>query len=163
MLERSILPNQPTYQPLTSCTITAEPHEFLFIYCGTNLIAIRHRDWKAHWATTIWEQGLDHCPTHTLCGCDGSGVVQHSPPLLFNLDRDPNESDPLSPSSAEYTQVMQAILKARESHLLSIQSDVRPSRIETLALPQLMPCCNFPTCTCQEAVVPQIDQWFARN
>lgn len=137
------------------------PHDFLFMYCGTHLLAIRHRAWKAHWATAIWEAGLDHCPDATLCGCEGKAVERHdAQPLLFNLDRDPSESHAINATSAEYQRVMAEIMTARDKHLRSMAADSRPSRIESAPWRKLMPVCDFPNGHCEEKVPREVYDWF---
>jgi len=57
------------------------PHEFLFLYRGAVLFAVRHQGFKAHFKT---KSGFGSDP-----------VVNHDPPLLFNVEVDPSEEWPL--------------------------------------------------------------------
>ena len=39
-----------------------------------------------HYETPIWEEGHNNCPQGTVCGCAGSLVTKHDPPLIFDLE-----------------------------------------------------------------------------
>lgn len=89
-------------------------HDFLFFYgsChGKNNIrptAVRHGKWKAHWCTG---PGLD--------GCEGCRVIQHDPPLLFNVEKDPSEAEPVITSSDEGKAAVEAIQAAYKAEVAS--------------------------------------------
>ena len=101
-----------------------------FHYCGTRPIAARYLEYKIHWATQRWDPGheatcTECCPragytaglfgSTTLCQCDGKALDERSPPLIFNIRRDPNETRPIKPGSAEHTHVVHAaeLVRAR--------------------------------------------------
>uniref|UniRef100_A0A452UYL8 Arylsulfatase D n=1 Tax=Ursus maritimus TaxID=29073 RepID=A0A452UYL8_URSMA len=92
--------------PLLRGTAEHSAHEFLFHYCGKYLHAARWHEkdsgrlWKVHYMTPRFHpEGAGACYDRRLCPCSGDGVTQHSPPLLFDLSRDPSEARPLSPGS----------------------------------------------------------------
>merc|ERR1719188_394911 len=68
-------------------------HEFLFFYGGCAAVgepaAVRHGKWKAHWCTGP--------------GLGGSAALTRSynPPLLFNVEEDPSEAEPLNADGKE--------------------------------------------------------------
>lgn len=86
--------------------------------------------------------------------CDGSiGREQlHRPPLMFNLQQDVQEQEPLAKTSAEYRAILPAVSKA----LHSILQDIATDNISTADYshdPAVVPCCNpqHLACQCQEA------------
>lgn len=84
-------------------------HDFLFFYgvCSGDpywsVSSVRHGKYKAHWCTA---PGL----------FDESHVKKYDPPLLFDVEKDPSESQPISvnkmPSDPEDAAAMERILKA---------------------------------------------------
>lgn len=116
-------------------TSTQKERETLFHYCGSTITAVRQGKFKAHYWTTVWDKDLQACPSVTICPCLGT---QHSPPLLFDIETDPSESDPLDVS--EHLDVLSAMDAAVEKH----QETLVPvtNQLETLGLPWLFPCCN---------------------
>ncbi|XP_036883590.1 arylsulfatase D-like [Sturnira hondurensis] len=133
-------------------------HEFLFHYCGKYLHAARwhERDrgrvWKVHYVTPRFHpEGAGACYGRGVCPCSGDGVTQHSPPLLFDLSRDPSEARPLSPGSEpRFHEVVARVGEAVQRHRAT-RSPVPPqfSRSHILWKPWLQPCCGtFPFCSC---------------
>eukprot|EP00927_Polykrikos_kofoidii_P052547 TRINITY_DN46425_c0_g1_i1.p1 TRINITY_DN46425_c0_g1~~TRINITY_DN46425_c0_g1_i1.p1 ORF type:complete len:563 (-),score=51.70 TRINITY_DN46425_c0_g1_i1:80-1768(-) len=69
-------------------------HDFLFFYGGCmkwgTPAAVRHGKWKAHW-----------CTGPGLSGCLGCKKQIYDTPLLFNVDKDPSEAEPVDPEGVE--------------------------------------------------------------
>lgn len=126
------LPNSFVPSSLTS---VKQERDTLFHYCGSTVTAVRQGKYKAHYWTTQWDQGLRACPSVTICPCRS---VQHSPPLLFDMDTDPAEESPLDIEN--YTDVIEKINSALENH----QKTIVPvkNQLENPAYPWLFPCCN---------------------
>ncbi|XP_041265071.1 arylsulfatase G isoform X1 [Onychostruthus taczanowskii] len=84
--------------------------------------------------------------------CDGStGPAQrHHPPLIFNLDRDIQEQEPLDVASREYQAVLPAINRAYDQALQDIAAD-NVSVADYSQDPAAIPCCNVQHvgCRCQ--------------
>jgi len=86
-------------------------HDFLFFY-GTcsgeqyySISSVRHGKYKAHWCTA---PGLGHF--------DESLIKRYDPPLLFDVEKDPSEAEPISfnemPTRTEDVMAMKRILAA---------------------------------------------------
>lgn len=118
-----------------SLPITTTERDSLFHYCGSTITAIRLGKFKAHYWTPIWDDGLQACPSVTICPCLGT---QHTPPLLFDIEADPGETSPLDVE--KHLDVLSAMDTAVRKH----QETIVPvtNQVETLALPWLFPCCN---------------------
>lgn len=135
-------------------------HEFLFHYCGNHLHAVRwyHKEsntvWKAHFVTPVfYPEGAVGCYDILLCACEGKNVIQHNPPLLFELSADPSESKPLpSHTNPYYKEVINKIEAAIAEHRKTIT--VVPQQLSyynNLWKPWLQPCCGtFPFCWCNK-------------
>ncbi|NXG29290.1 ARSG Arylsulfatase, partial [Dromaius novaehollandiae] len=84
--------------------------------------------------------------------CDGSiGLEQHhQPPLIFNLDHDIQEQEPLDVASREYQAVLPAISRAYAEALQDIATD-NVSVADYSQDPTATPCCNAQhvACRCQ--------------
>jgi arylsulfatase A-like enzyme len=80
------------------------PREDMFYYRGTELFAVRHGAYKAHFITQ---------PEYT-----GEGPTRHDPPLLFNLDVDPSEKYDLS---GELPQVIEELTAIARAHQATVQ------------------------------------------
>ncbi|KAM6149245.1 arylsulfatase D-like [Rhynchocyon petersi] len=135
-------------------------HEFLFHYCGKHLHAARWhqkdsgRLWKVHYMTPRFHpEGAGACYGRGVCPCSGPGVTRHSPPLLFDLSRDPSEAHPLTPDSEPlHGAVLASVGQAVDAHLRTV-SPVPPqfSVSNIIWKPWLQPCCGtFPFCGCSE-------------
>ncbi|XP_069810167.1 arylsulfatase G isoform X1 [Dendropsophus ebraccatus] len=84
--------------------------------------------------------------------CDGSiGRPKfHDPPLLFNLNTDPQEGRPLAQESEEYKQLLSLISQA----MADLYDDIRTDNISTADYtqnPSAAPCCNpmLTACRCK--------------
>ncbi|RMB95289.1 hypothetical protein DUI87_28276 [Hirundo rustica rustica] len=75
--------------------------------------------------------------------CDGSTGPEerHQPPLIFNLDRDVQEQEPLDVASREYQAVLPAISRAYAQALQDIAAD-NVSAADYSQDPAAIPCCN---------------------
>ncbi|NXW11281.1 ARSG Arylsulfatase, partial [Fregetta grallaria] len=84
--------------------------------------------------------------------CDGSigPAEHHQPPLIFNLDRDIQEQEPLDLASREYQAVLPAISRAYARALEDIATD-NVSVADYSKDPAATPCCNAQhvACRCQ--------------
>ncbi|XP_075395043.1 arylsulfatase D-like [Tenrec ecaudatus] len=146
--------------PLLRGTAPHAPHEFLFHYCGVHLHAARwhHRDsgrtWKVHYVTPQFHpEGAGACYGRGVCPCAGPGVTHHSPPLLFELSRDPSEAHPLTPESEPlHGEVLARVGAAVDKQRASLQPAPAQLSVGNIAWkPWLQPCCGtFPFCACQE-------------
>lgn len=116
-------------------TSTHTYRDTLFHYCGSTVTAIRHGKYKAHYWTAVWDQGLQACPSVTICPCLGT---HHIPPLLFDIEADPGESRPLDVS--KHLDVVSAMTAAVQKHRETIVPVA--NQLQTLGLPWLFPCCN---------------------
>nr|XP_035953684.1 arylsulfatase D isoform X3 [Halichoerus grypus] len=151
--------------PLLQGAAEHSAHEFLFHYCGKYLHAARWHEkdsgrlWKVHYMTPQFHpKGAGACYGRGLCPCSGDGVTQHSPPLLFDLSRDPSEAEPLSPGSEpRYHAVVARVGEAVDQHRKTL-SPVPPqfSLSNIIWKPWLQPCCGtFPLCACGQDGGPQ--------
>ncbi|XP_028415082.1 arylsulfatase E-like [Dendronephthya gigantea] len=142
--------------PLLKQEESVSPHEFMFHYCGSSIHAVRYRPrdgnitWKAHFVTPIWSPGKQECEREDIvCGCFGDHVVQHDPPLLYDITNDPYESNPLE--TGDYKDVILKMKEATKRHKLGVKPV--PSQLSyphNVWRSSLQPCCNFPYCTCVE-------------
>ncbi|KFU93487.1 Arylsulfatase G, partial [Chaetura pelagica] len=84
--------------------------------------------------------------------CDGSvgPAKHHHPPLIFNLDRDIQEQEPLDVASREYQVVLPAIHRAYAQALEDISTD-NITVADYSQDPAVTPCCNAQhvACRCQ--------------
>ncbi|XP_064006714.1 arylsulfatase G isoform X2 [Pogoniulus pusillus] len=84
--------------------------------------------------------------------CDGSTgpAEHHQPPLIFNLDRDAQEQEPLDVASSEYQAVLPAISRAYAQALEDIMTD-NITAADYSKDPAVTPCCSpqHVACRCQ--------------
>ncbi|KAH0624672.1 hypothetical protein JD844_032357 [Phrynosoma platyrhinos] len=135
-------------------------HEFMFHYCGMYLHAVRWYQkesgalWKVHYVTPKFQpERAGGCYESRLCPCFGDGVTNHSPPLLFDLSRDPSEANPLSPTTEPlFNTIVSRIEKALEEHQKTLTPV--PEQLDVYNViwkPWLQPCCGtFPFCWCDD-------------
>ncbi|NXN97465.1 ARSG Arylsulfatase, partial [Rhinopomastus cyanomelas] len=85
--------------------------------------------------------------------CDGSTgpAEHHQPPLIFNLNHDVQEQEPLDMASREYQAVLPAVSRAYARALEDIRTD-NVSVADYSRDPAAMPCCDTQhvACRCQE-------------
>lgn len=77
----------------------ALPERPFFYYRGARVAAVRIGEYKAHFFTQT--------------GCGGAKPVEHSPPLLHHLGRDPGEQHDIA---AAHPQIVERLVKARDAH-----------------------------------------------
>ena len=142
-------------------------HEFMFHYCGSNVTAVRHivngSTYKLHLASQVWQSDkrpsplcIQCCPYDwehyepfggggSLCNCAGKHITKHDPPLVFRMDDDKTESNPISrdafPGGASAFDTEIATVKAA---LAEHYATVAPSPDQMKSLPnkKLQPCCT---------------------
>jgi len=148
--------------------------------CGTALFAARWKKFKAHYITPDFRTytgaptppnqcGGECCPYDPtglfpvgVCGCANidpltgafvQRITVQNPPLLFDLDKDIREANPLTPDNfANYTDVMAIInekVDAFKLGLIPVQSQLNTPLFNQA----LQPCCGTP-CTDLGIVVP---------
>ncbi|XP_028993479.1 arylsulfatase H [Betta splendens] len=161
--------------PLLEGKAARSQHEFMFHYCGVYLNAVRWHPpgsdsvYKLHFFTpNFFPPGAGGCYDTKVCLCHGDHVTRHSPPLLYDLRRDPSESRPLTPDTEpRYAEILEQAANAVEQH----EGTLSPTRAsqdrgaeahgvesqmtweKVLWKPWLQPCCGtFPFCGCKEEV-----------
>ncbi len=102
-----------------------------------NITGMRYRSYKAYFTT--W--GTEPCEGKA------SSVVNHNPPLVFDLDADVSEKAPLAPAAIP-SFVMQKILEGHKSKLNSIATTFR-SVTNYSTSPDAQPCCNPHNVVCR--------------
>ncbi|OXB66268.1 hypothetical protein ASZ78_014003, partial [Callipepla squamata] len=148
--------------PLLQGTVEHSEHKFLFHYCGTHLHAVRWHQkdsgaiWKAHYVTPNFHPpGAGACYDRGFCPCFGEGVTRHDPPLLFDLSRDPSETQPLSADTEPlFDTVIERIGSAIEEHRRTLTPVPQQLSLNNVIWkPWLQPCCGtFPFCWCDKEV-----------
>ncbi|GFR15368.1 steryl-sulfatase [Trichonephila clavata] len=131
-------------------------HEFIFHYCGKQIHAatyIQQKDrksWKIHWTTPKFKPGTNQC--EYVCHCFGDFVIHHDPPLLYDLENDPSEANPINISSnSKYSKIIFIVEQARIGHRSKIEEvPDQFSFSNSIWKPWLQPCCNFPYCNCKD-------------
>ncbi|QDT33727.1 sulfatase family protein [Thalassoglobus polymorphus] len=81
------------------------PRETIYYYRGTELMAVRHREWKAHYYT----QGA--------YGADARKRENHDVPLLYNLHHDPSERFNLNKKHPEVLAKIEKLVKTHREQL----------------------------------------------
>ncbi|XP_019384902.1 PREDICTED: steryl-sulfatase [Crocodylus porosus] len=145
--------------PLLQGKIIQSKHEFLFHYCNAYLNAVRWHPrnsdaiWKAFFFTPIfYPEDSNGCYHSHVCHCHGSYIRHHDPPLLFDLSRDPEERNPLTPETEiHFYDILNVIQQAISNHTKSLH--VVPDQLSwgnILWKPWLQPCCSsvFLFCYC---------------
>ncbi|KAH9384413.1 hypothetical protein HPB48_026421 [Haemaphysalis longicornis] len=102
--------------------------------------------WKVHYHSSDPKQ----CAY--VCHCYGSYVLDHDPPLIYNLVSDPSESRSLTPADdPRVPKVLEAVNAALTKHRASLSPVPQQfDLLNSLWLPWLQPCCSFPLCSCKE-------------
>ncbi|KAM4702353.1 arylsulfatase D-like [Discoglossus pictus] len=146
--------------PLLTRQTSHSEHEYLFHYCGNNLHAVRWHQkdngaiWKVHYITPVfYPDGAVGCYDIILCACAGEHVERHDPPLLFDLSRDPSESNLLEPhSEPQYEIVISKIGLAVAEHQKTFGTVPQQLSHQNIVWkPWLQPCCGtFPFCWCDK-------------
>lgn len=131
---------------------TSASHEFFFHYCGVQVHAVRYvpRDGSGVWKVHYHSSDPKQCAY--VCHCYGSYVLDHDPPLIYNLVSDPSESRSLTPADdPRVPKVLEAVNAALTKHRASLSPVPQQfDLLNSLWLPWLQPCCSFPLCSCKE-------------
>ncbi|KAM8872727.1 steryl-sulfatase isoform 1-T3 [Synchiropus picturatus] len=139
-------------------SVQRSDHEFLFHYCNAFLNAVR---WKPRNSSSVWkafyftpnfhpEDGTSCAHTH-VCFCTPHFVTFHSPPLLFDLSRDPSEKTPLTPATQpNFHSILAVMQEAAERHQRSVKPvESQLSAANIMWRPLLQPCCSTFSQLCQ--------------
>lgn len=146
--------------PLLEGQSNRSQHEFMFHYCGMYLNAVRWHPadsdsvFKVHYFTPNFSPpGAIGCYDIKICMCHGDYVTYHDPPLMFDLSRDPSESQLLTPDTEpRYTEVLERVKSAVIEHRKTLKpAEKQLTWANVMWKPWLQPCCgNFPFCSCSE-------------
>ncbi|XP_038071663.1 steryl-sulfatase-like [Patiria miniata] len=144
-------------------TIGKPHHEFMYHYCGSYLHAARYTPsdsdsiYKVHFSSVLHvpgPHGTTGCFGTYACRCTGYSVIQHDPPLVYDLTHDPSELNPLDPDDPEVSEVisrMQEAVADHQSGLVKQQDQFGVLRL--LPRPWKQPCCGtFPLCSCKDSL-----------
>lgn len=140
--------------PLLQGIEKTSPHQYLFHYCGQDIHAARYIPlnepaiWKVHYYIPRWKPGTTEC--EFVCHCFGNFVVHQNPPLLYNIADDPSENNPIDVNSnPKWLKLISHINKAINKHKESIAAVSQQfTFVNSMWIPWLQPCCNFPWCHC---------------
>ncbi|KPP65597.1 steryl-sulfatase-like [Scleropages formosus] len=147
--------------PLLLGQVERSEHEFMFHYCNAHLNAVR---WHPANSTSIWKmffftpnfypENSTGCFHTHICFCTKEYVTYHDPPLLFDLSKDPSESNPLNPENEPlYKEVLRSIREAVARHSLTLTNVPNQlSLVNVVWNPWLQPCCSSPfqLCRCEK-------------
>uniref|UniRef100_A0A2D4MQH0 Sulfatase N-terminal domain-containing protein n=2 Tax=Micrurus spixii TaxID=129469 RepID=A0A2D4MQH0_9SAUR len=137
--------------PLLQGNALQSEHEFLFHYCNAYLNAVQ---WHPRNSNSIWKifyftpnfspKESNGCYDYHVCFCHGPYVTYHDPPLLFDLFKDPEENNPLTPETeSHFHEILQTIHHAVENHTKSILAVPNQFSLgHILWKPWLQPCCS---------------------
>ena len=135
-------------------TNTSSPHNFLFHYCSSRLMAVRYGSYKVVYVTqqladvdTYPEKDcIEGSPKGEIFAghaCVGKGTTVHDPPLIFNVDVDPSEVYPLQVEN--YKDMLEKVAAAVKNHAASLKPGTPQIGNHDNVL---QPCCDAPKCTC---------------
>ena len=125
--------------PVLTGESSVGPRDFMMYYSGHMLMAIRQRQYKAHFAT----EG-SHCKAsyHDQDCWSKTPLVHHDPPLLFDIEMDTKERFPLNVT--QYANVLDSIMKLKAEHEKAMTFS--PGEMNSGGEKENFPCCN-PSCT----------------
>lgn len=108
--------------------------------------------WKAFFFTPKFSpEGANGCFSTHVCFCHGHFVTPHHPPLLFDLSRDPQERNPLSPATEpRFQEIVDAMQRAAARHAETLQEV--PNQLSlgnVMWKPWLQMCCSASGLSCQ--------------
>ena len=167
---------QEQANPKPSATTTEIPEDrsrqnsrILVFYCDAKLFAVRFGSYKFHFKTqrtrTKEQAGADFCASggfpidffnlNCFPICDNPTCIEtHDPPLMYNVDEDPNEAYPLNNTLPKHQKVLDEMMT--ELAIFDSNLAVVPSLFDSLSN-DVIPCCTpetFPECTCN---YPSVD------
>ncbi|XP_069802361.1 steryl-sulfatase-like [Dendropsophus ebraccatus] len=137
--------------PLIHGNSVTSDHEFLFHYCNAYLNAVRWNQknsssiWKAFFFSPIFNpEESEGCFNSHVCPCFGQNIMQHNPPLLFDLSRDPGEENPLTPQTEpNFYNILRTIEEATKNHRANIpEVDNQLTVKNVIWKPWLQACCS---------------------
>ena len=131
-----------------------ELHEIMYFYDGLTLVAVKQGSYKLYLfmyptvtddlKTKYCEYGSATVDTYIR---DISGPQPAEPPLLYNVDRDPEELFPLSVD--KYKSLIKQLTLTAETHKRQSVNDAGSPRFSEVHLKRnISPCCNPPYCFC---------------
>ncbi|XP_072048897.1 arylsulfatase-like [Amphiura filiformis] len=155
------------YKKPTAEATYSEPRVLVF-YCNEILYTVRFGSYKFHFNThKTWTKEEHHAipgrcgdggfPLNQNIQCTGCSANQrnppecfkkHDPPLMYNLDKDPQEAYPLNVSLPANKPIFEEMMNELEKFLDKMV--MAPSLFADLS-PSVIPCCtpeSFPNCTC---------------
>ena len=101
------------------------------------------------YATPKFLPGTEGCKIS--CMCDEEFHTIHDPPLIFDMATNPREDKPLSIKDPRFSTIVQAAEDAVRYHKDSVEIvENQLSVANWIFRPYLMPCCNFPFCSCKD-------------
>ena len=104
--------------------------------------------WKVRYATPKYIPGTEGCIFG--CLCDEEFHTLHDP-LVFDMVTNPREDKPLPRTDPRYGTIVKATENAIKGHKGTLQDVENQLSIANLIFrPYLMPCCNFPFCSCKD-------------
>jgi arylsulfatase len=121
------------------------PHEALYFYCGDELQAVRSGAWKLHFAhpyiSVDGDPGRDGQPARfgqmkpksiTQSGIDGIAtrhgyVVKQQPQALYDLSRDPGETEDLSAKHPDIVERLQKLAATMRADLGDALTQTKPT------------------------------------
>ncbi|KAL3077299.1 hypothetical protein niasHS_013288 [Heterodera schachtii] len=146
---------------LNSLKVPLSERRPLFFYCNDKLMAIRWSNYKVHYMTSPIFKNFtkdpnleEFCPGgkpradwYVSQTCPDSQLITHSPPLVYDLYRDPFEMYPLVDSAGEWTVsvVLDKVGTILEKHIGTMFPV--PPQLGHFS-PEVKPCCNWPKCRC---------------
>ncbi|KAF7689435.1 hypothetical protein HF521_012788 [Silurus meridionalis] len=133
---------------LEEISIHGEVHRgYNGIYKGTSI-------WKAFFFTPdFYPENSTACFHTHACFCTEAYVTHHDPPLLYDLSKDPSETNALTPNSEpNFSAIMEVIMEAARRHTQSVKAtEDQLSALHKTWKPWLQPCCSslHQLCMCQ--------------
>lgn len=155
--------NQDVWKPKTEPNF--HKNRMLFFYCRDYLMATRYKKFKIHFRThPLPPQNytdvlcVDGVPKDTNMAymeplCNNSKI--QIPPLVYNVEEDPEERYPLNPDLEEYKGTLNMVLNEVEKFEKGIkETGEQLTSLENLNR-YVLPCCNPPYCLCDNARPPK--------
>ncbi|XP_026563130.1 steryl-sulfatase isoform X3 [Pseudonaja textilis] len=115
------------------------------VHGGHNGIFKGNAIWKIFYFTPNFSpKESNGCYDYHVCFCHGPYITYHDPPLLFDLFKDPEENNPLTPETeSRFHEILQTIHHAVDNHTKSILAVPNQFSLgHILWKPWLQPCCS---------------------
>lgn len=130
-------------------------HQILLHYCGQYLHGATYtlgegQVYKVYFFTPKFVDE-DNYKCSYVCQCFGSHVVQHDPPMMYNIAIDQSERMKLDVTSGTYSHILGDILQLVKQHKSTLEENVESqfSLINSIWRPHLQPCCSSITSFCR--------------